>query len=347
MGGLYLGGNYWSDYTGNDTDGDALGDTSLPYNTNISSGGDYHPLVPLIKNLDTGEYFKTIQAAIDDADTDDGNTIEVGDGLFRENVIVNKSVKLINGSKPVVDGMGGTAFTIPVDGVVIDGFNITNSSYGINVTVLEFYIANNTINASVDGIHLFLHNISCNMGGSQTFTRGDSTIYNNTINATVNGIYMDAQYWGCNLSDNSVFDIGNFRIIKNNISCINGVNFSFTYGGCNMSDDASFMMGDFFFNDNAINSSGDGIHIMYVNNSCYLYDNSTVSVGNFTIQRNNITTTGDDAEGIYIVYGYSSCYIFNSSFALHGNIMIAHVNITTNGSSSDGIEVDEYMRNRV
>jgi len=46
IGGSYVAGNYYDDYTGYDLDDDGLGDIDLPYtsNGNIINGGDYHPL---------------------------------------------------------------------------------------------------------------------------------------------------------------------------------------------------------------------------------------------------------------------------------------------------------------
>nr|CBH37855.1 hypothetical secreted protein, periplasmic copper-binding protein (NosD) family [uncultured archaeon] len=61
IGGHYLGGNYWNDYTGADTDDDGLGDFLLPYNSSgdIEDGGDSLPLVleaaPSLSIVKSGE----------------------------------------------------------------------------------------------------------------------------------------------------------------------------------------------------------------------------------------------------------------------------------------------------
>lgn len=45
IGGPYIGGNYWSNYFGADTNGDRLGDTNLPYGNTAGCSADYYPLV--------------------------------------------------------------------------------------------------------------------------------------------------------------------------------------------------------------------------------------------------------------------------------------------------------------
>ncbi|KAA0006766.1 MAG: hypothetical protein FE045_02135, partial [Thermoplasmata archaeon] len=113
------------------------------YDGEYYTNATYHfTTIGLVVNQNTSEEYHAIQDAINNASN--GNIIVVHDGIYRENVVVNKSVVIMNGSKPVIDGKGGTAFNITANNVSIIGFDITNSSYGIKCNASGFHIANNT-----------------------------------------------------------------------------------------------------------------------------------------------------------------------------------------------------------
>lgn len=89
-----------------------------------------------VTNIDTSETFATIQAAIDDGDTLDGHTIEVGSGTYYEHVVVKKELTIRAANSPIVDGGGnGACFGIyksaGLSNVTIEGFEIQNAKFGI------------------------------------------------------------------------------------------------------------------------------------------------------------------------------------------------------------------------
>jgi len=117
--------NWWGDISGPNGVGPGTGDIVSDNVIYCPWLTDEYPLGDCLGgavcwNKDTGEYFCSIQKAIDDPETNDGDTIEVFAGTHPGNIIVYKEV--------IIESQDGAASTI-IDASVID-YSIYENSYG-------------------------------------------------------------------------------------------------------------------------------------------------------------------------------------------------------------------------
>lgn len=131
--------NFWGDPSGPSGEGPGTGDSVstnvdfCPWLTDSITGTPVASGGAVAHNIDTDEYFCTIQEAIDDSDTDNGDVIEIVAGIFTENIQLNKAVDLI-GQGSGTDSNTNTIIRKFTNDAVM---TITASGTGIDSIVLQ------------------------------------------------------------------------------------------------------------------------------------------------------------------------------------------------------------------
>jgi len=183
-----------------------LDDQSFTINISISP----------VTDINTGQVFSTIQAAINDPTTNNGDTLELISGLYNENVVVNKTLTLmpLSGANVIVTALSSSSptFTLAATGITIQGMTITGST---GTDQAGIYLTTTASNCIIDG-----NTITNNYDGINAFSNGNTIKNNNITNYT---------WMGINLSNL------NYALIKNNniTAIISGVTYGIHFGNCN------------------------------------------------------------------------------------------------------------------
>jgi len=133
--GPLTGGNYWDGYSGSDSNGDGIGDSSY----SLSGGAaDNYPWMRSggwnrVKNNNTGVWYSTIQEAVENATN--GDTILPTEGNYYENFRINSSITLkgSGNNRTIITVTDDQFITIDSDNVTITGLTFFNCSRGIRV----------------------------------------------------------------------------------------------------------------------------------------------------------------------------------------------------------------------
>jgi parallel beta-helix repeat protein len=198
--------------------------------------------------------YATIQGAINAAHS--GDTVYVYNGVYHENVVVNKTLSLVgeNRSLTIVDGGGaGDAIRVTQGSVNVTGFTMRNALGNFSGIVVEnagncFISGNNMVNNSAGGsAGIALWNSSGNVFAGNNLTSNAyglmflggsdlNSIYENTIaNNIWYGVYLDHSgnntFYHNNFINNTYNVLDNVAIDFWDIGYPSGGNYWSTYNG--------------------------------------------------------------------------------------------------------------------
>lgn len=156
-----------------------------------------------ILNTRTQESFTTIQEAIDDVDTRDGDTITLAEGTYTENVAVNKKLTI----QPVI----GANVTVKADDSDKSVFVMNNEGSGTTIQNLN-------IIGSMDSYGISLshaYNVNINNNDISNCNAGIYLYYSG--NNTITGNNLENNYYGINLYKSTCNNITGGAIKENEI----------------------------------------------------------------------------------------------------------------------------------
>lgn len=256
-----------------------------------------------VGNLNSGKGYTTIQSAINDANTHNGDVIKIGEGLYNEQITVNKFINLIsiNATLKAIDS------THPVIGVtnggsnsVIRGFKIKDSSFGIviyqaeNVTLINNQFINvvSSIETDCDTNTLIAYN-SIDSNKFINSMRGISVRKSDNLMVLNNNILLNS-----NMGAGGILVLNN---TSNNISIVNNN----------------------IINKNKLN--GIGLYILCPNININSNNISDFDTGSYVISYNSHVLYNEfknNKYGVFLRVSVNNTYAFNN---IHDNKLCGFV----------------------
>jgi hypothetical protein len=335
--------------------------------TNTLNTRDVGAGTGIVKNFNTNEIFCTIQAAINDAQTVNGNIIEVEPGTYNEQVLVNKQlvIKGVGATKPVVDFTGTvsgkpTIFDVSVPNVTLENMRIRVDLTKLSSAIIASATDIDNININTDSIEAYgssnanpispygnRNAISINYNGGTNYRVAAGGVDNisvtgNTISGVLNDGFGVARFFRSGVS----FDEGGGAFNNNTIQTINHdllarfgsngniefKNNNFNGGGIEMAE-MNAPAGDMIVSDNIFdatfaNSSASGAAVLRLKNN--------TNSKNTLVNRNTIF---NHKWGVSLE-NYNSVTLDSNTFTPQANSTIFHhVTINTKSISSNSASI--------